>query len=92
MTDVDLHGHVNNAVHWQAVEDTLPVTSRLQAELDYRQPLDLEDELELAPFDAALASSPATASRPSPSHAYLSRSFSRRPSAMARPTTVITAR
>ena len=37
-----------------AVEDTLPVTSRLQAELDYRQPLDLEDELELAPFDNCL--------------------------------------
>ena len=41
-------------VHWQAVEDTLPVTSRLRAELDYRQPLDLEDELELAPFDNCL--------------------------------------
>ena len=54
VTDVDLHGHVNNAVHWQAVEDTLPVTGRLRAELDYRQPLDLEDELELAPFDNCL--------------------------------------
>jgi acyl-ACP thioesterase len=54
-TDVDLHGHVNNAVHWQAVEDTLPVTGRLRAELDYRQPLDLDDELELAPFDNCLA-------------------------------------
>ncbi len=55
VSDVDLHGHINNAVHWQAVEDTLPVTGRLRAELDYRQPLDLDDELELAPFDNCLA-------------------------------------
>ena len=55
MTDVDLHGHVNNAVHWQAVEDTLTVTGRLRAELDYRQPLDLDDERELARFGNCLA-------------------------------------
>jgi acyl-ACP thioesterase len=55
LSDVDLHGHVNNAVHWQAVEDTLPVTGRLRAELDYRQPLDLGDHLELSPFDDCLA-------------------------------------
>ena len=54
-TDVDLHGHVNNAVHWQAVEHVLPVTGRLRAELDYRQPIDLDEELELAPFDNCLA-------------------------------------
>ena len=54
-TDVDLHGHVNNAVHWQAVEHALPVAGRLRAELDYRQPLDLDDELELATFDNCLA-------------------------------------
>jgi acyl-ACP thioesterase len=54
-TDVDLHGHVNNAVHWQAVEDTLTVTGRLRAELDYRQPLELDDELELARFGNCLA-------------------------------------
>ena len=53
--DVDLHGHVNNAVHWQAVEDSLPVTGQLGAELDYRQPIDLDDELELASFDNCLA-------------------------------------
>jgi acyl-ACP thioesterase len=55
VTDVDLHGHVNNAVHWQAVEDTLPMTGRLRAELDYRQPIDLDDGLEVAPFDDCLA-------------------------------------
>jgi acyl-ACP thioesterase len=54
-TDVDLHGHVNNAVHWQAVEHALPVAGRLRAELDYRQPIDLDDELELATFDNCLA-------------------------------------
>ncbi len=54
-TDVDLHGHVNNAVHWQAVENTLPVTGRLRAELDYRQPIDLGEELQLVEFGSCLA-------------------------------------
>jgi len=56
-TDLDAHGHVNNAVYWQAVEDWLTrerwdfaVPSR--AELDYRDPLDLGDEVELAAFAA----------------------------------------
>ena len=54
MADVDLHGHVNNAVHWQAVEDLLcrgrgpDPRLPLSARLDYREPLDLGDELELA--------------------------------------------
>ena len=52
-TDVDLHGHVNNAVFWQAVEDaararTLDRTAPLVAELDYRDPIDLDDRLELS--------------------------------------------
>ena len=52
-TDVDLHGHVNNAVYWQAVEDVLrssPIDVRrpLAAELDYRDPIDLSDPVELA--------------------------------------------
>jgi acyl-ACP thioesterase len=52
-TDVDLHGHVNNAVHWQAVEHVLlsagpDPRGPLRARLDYRDPLDLGDELELA--------------------------------------------
>jgi acyl-ACP thioesterase len=58
--DVDLHGHVNNAVYWQAVEERLfrprsdgavlrPIDPRrpLRAYLDYRQPIDLGDGVEL---------------------------------------------
>jgi len=52
-TDVDLHGHVNNAVYWQAVEDAvrdagLDVRAPLVGELDYRDPIDLSDSVELA--------------------------------------------
>jgi len=52
-TDVDLHGHVNNAAYWQALEDVLR-TSKLDprlslvVELEYRDPIDLADRLELA--------------------------------------------
>ena len=51
-TDVDVHGHVNNAVYWQAVEDRLAGSDpdlRLphRAFLDYREPVDLADRLEL---------------------------------------------
>jgi acyl-ACP thioesterase len=53
--DVDLHGHVNNAVYWQAVEELLPSLgvdprSPLRAELDYRQPVDLVETIELVTF------------------------------------------
>jgi acyl-ACP thioesterase len=53
VTDVDRHGHVNNAVHWQAVEQLLAAGGpdpRMphRARLDYREALDFEDELELA--------------------------------------------
>ncbi len=53
-TDLDLHGHVNNAVHWQAVEDALAGSSvvglgdPLRAELEYREPVDLGDAVELS--------------------------------------------
>ena len=55
--DVDLHGHVNNAVYWQAVEELLPrlgVDPRrpLRGELDYRGPIDLGEHVELVAFDA----------------------------------------
>jgi acyl-ACP thioesterase len=51
-SDVDLHGHVNNAVYWQAVEDAIrggrvDPYGPLVAELDYRDPVDLSDPLEL---------------------------------------------
>ena len=56
-TDVDRHGHVNNAVHWQAVEELLPslgVAPRrpLTAELEYRAAIDRGDTIELVPFEA----------------------------------------
>jgi acyl-ACP thioesterase len=52
-TDVDRHGHVNNAVHWQAVEHVLAgggpdLRQPLRARLDYREPLDLGERVELA--------------------------------------------
>jgi acyl-ACP thioesterase len=52
-TDVDLHGHLNNAVYWQAVEDVarreeVDLAGPLVAELDYRDPIDLADRVELA--------------------------------------------
>jgi acyl-ACP thioesterase len=58
--DVDLHGHVNNAVHWQAVEELWPelgVDPRLplRAELEYRQPIDLGESVELAVWDGHVA-------------------------------------
>jgi acyl-ACP thioesterase len=54
-TDVDLHGHVNNAVYWQAIEELLPTLGvdprqPLQAELDYRQPIDFGEKVELVTF------------------------------------------
>jgi acyl-ACP thioesterase len=52
-SDVDLHGHVNNTVYWQAIEHVLlgagPDLGRpLRARVDFREPLDLGDGLELA--------------------------------------------
>ena len=52
-TDIDLHDHVNNAVHWQAVEDRLTalgvdLRGPLSARLDYGDPLSLGDAVELA--------------------------------------------
>jgi acyl-ACP thioesterase len=54
-SDVDLHGHVNNAVYWQAVEELLPrllVDPRapLRTELEYRRPIDLGETVELVAF------------------------------------------
>jgi acyl-ACP thioesterase len=55
-TDLDAHGHVNNAVYWEAVEDVLSregssLERPHRAELDYRDPVDLDDAIELAVFD-----------------------------------------
>lgn len=56
-TDLDLMGHVNNAVYWKAVEDRLQLSGpdlRLpyRARLDYRHPIDLGEAVELAEFAA----------------------------------------
>ena len=56
-TDLDANGHVNNAVYWQAVEDWcaregIDPSSPHRAELDYRDPIDLDDRVELATFSA----------------------------------------
>src|SRR3954454_1445214 len=49
VTDVDLMGHVNNAAYWAAVEQMLPSGRRvIAAVLEYRDPLDLGDPVELA--------------------------------------------
>ena len=60
-TDLDRHGHLNNAVYWQAVEHVLVSHALdprrpLVAELDYHAPIDFGDELELAtaPDDGGL--------------------------------------
>jgi Acyl-ACP thioesterase len=52
-TDIDLHDHVNNALHWQAVEQRLfkrGIDTRrpLTARLDYGDPLEFGDLVELA--------------------------------------------
>jgi acyl-ACP thioesterase len=52
-SDLDLHGHVNNTVYWAALEDLLlstglDVRRPFRARLEFREPLDLGDELELA--------------------------------------------
>jgi len=51
--DLDVMGHVNNAVYWQAVEQclgTMPLDVRgsLRVRLDHRHPVDLGDDVELA--------------------------------------------
>jgi acyl-ACP thioesterase len=54
-TDVDRHGHVNNAAYWQAVEHVaaeslFELRKPFRAFLDFREPIDLGDELELLEF------------------------------------------
>jgi acyl-ACP thioesterase len=56
--DVDLLGHVNNAVHWTAVEEllarsALDLAAPCRALLDYHRPLDLDDALELVAYDGS---------------------------------------
>jgi len=54
VTDIDAHGHVNNAVHWQGVEDRLlreDAAASCRARLEYRDPIDLGDAVELATWE-----------------------------------------
>jgi acyl-ACP thioesterase len=53
-TDIDQLGHVNNAAYWIAVEEQLELTSPHRAVLEYRQPLDLGDAVELQRSGEAL--------------------------------------
>jgi acyl-ACP thioesterase len=58
VTDVDLHGHVNNAAYWAAVEERLSAVGPdprrpLRARLDYRSPIDLGDRVELVESEEA---------------------------------------
>ena len=55
MTDVDVLGHVNNAAYWHAVEHRVKGSGpdlRLptRARLDYRHPIDLDEDVELAEY------------------------------------------
>ena len=52
-TDLDVLGHVNNAVHWAAVEQVLcrsvgAVVGRWVVEVEYRAPLEADDDPDLA--------------------------------------------
>lgn len=51
-TDVDLHGHVNNAVVWQAVEDVggsaVDLAAPVRIRVDFRRPIELQDTLQIA--------------------------------------------
>jgi acyl-ACP thioesterase len=53
-TDIDQLGHVNNAAYWIAVEEHFDLTAPHRAVLEYRQPLDLGDAVELRRSDDAL--------------------------------------
>jgi acyl-ACP thioesterase len=55
LADIDTLGHANNAVYWSAIESALAVgrdgataSGRMRGVLEYRRPLDLTSDLELA--------------------------------------------
>ena len=53
-TDIDQLGHVNNAAYWIAVEEHFELTAPHRAVLEYRQPVDLGDPVELQQSGEAL--------------------------------------
>jgi acyl-ACP thioesterase len=52
-TDIDRLGHVNNAVYWQPVEERFGAAVR-RAELEYRKPVDLTDDVRVVASESAL--------------------------------------
>lgn len=51
-SDLDLLGHLNNAAYWEAIEEVaarngFDLSVPFEAVLEFRQPIDLEDEVEL---------------------------------------------
>ena len=55
-TDIDRHGHVNNAAYWQAVEERLARRGAdpgapLRVRIEYRQPIDPDDSVSLLEYD-----------------------------------------
>ena len=53
-TDIDQLGHVNNAAYWIAIEERFELSTTHRAVLEYRQPLDLDDTVELLQRDDTL--------------------------------------
>ena len=56
VTDLDVLGHVNNAVYWQAIEHSLngsavDLRRPVRGQLDYRHPVDLGDDVGLIEFE-----------------------------------------
>jgi acyl-ACP thioesterase len=52
LTDLDVLGHLNNAAYWEAIEETaaqkgISLAAPLEAALEFRQAIDLGDEVEL---------------------------------------------
>jgi acyl-ACP thioesterase len=50
--DLDVLGHLNNAAYWEAIEETaarkgVSLAQPFEAVLEFRRPIDLEDEIEL---------------------------------------------
>ncbi len=61
VTDIDLHGHLNNAAYWHAIEEHLAPQGvpggldparPLRALLDYRQPIGVDDDVQLVDWPA----------------------------------------
>jgi len=57
-TDIDRHGHVNNASYWQAVEERLArrgadLAAPLRVRIEYRHPIDPDDVVSLLEYPAA---------------------------------------